>query len=83
MFGRNVQMVSFELASSQEVFFVGDSEKRSTYTNFETQERPARFRVPIIALLIKATMHGLYEKYWQVAEIKFRLLGFMLQVGRL
>lgn len=40
MFGRNVQMVSFELAGSQEVFFVGASEKRSASTHFETQERP-------------------------------------------
>lgn len=56
MFGRNVQMVSFELASSPEVFFVGASEKRSAYTRFETQERPAHFRVPDIALLIKAKM---------------------------
>lgn len=41
IFGRNVQMVNFELASSQEVFFVGASEKRSAYTHFETQEWPA------------------------------------------
>lgn len=59
MFGRNVQMVSFELASSQEVFFVGASEKRSAYPHFETQERPPYFRVPDIALLIEAKMQWL------------------------
>lgn len=56
MLGRNVQMVSFELASSQEVFFAGVSEKRSAYTHFETYERTAHFWVPDAAILIKATM---------------------------
>lgn len=56
MFGRNVQMIGFELARSQEVFFAGASEKRSVFTHFETQERTAHFRVPVTALPIKAKM---------------------------
>lgn len=57
MFGRNVHMVSFELASSQEVFFfAGASEKTSAYTHFETHERTVHLRVPDTALLIKAKM---------------------------
>lgn len=63
MLGRNVQMVSFELASSQEVFFAGVSEKRSAYTHFETYERTAHFWVPDAAILIKATM------YWHLWEM--------------
>lgn len=59
MFGRNVQMASFELVSSPEVFFVRASEKRSTHTHFETQERSAHFRVPDIALLNEAKMQWL------------------------
>lgn len=50
-------MVSFELASSQEVFFfAGASEKTSVYIHFETHGKTVYFRVPDTAILIKAKM---------------------------
>lgn len=56
IFGRNAQMIIFELASFQDVFFAGASEKRSACTHSETHERKAHFRFPDPAVPIKATM---------------------------
>lgn len=55
MLGRNVQMVSFKLASSQEVFFAGASAKDQLVPILRPM-KTAHVRVPGIAILIKAQM---------------------------
>lgn len=44
MFGRNIQIVSFELGKSQEVFFFAGT--NFTPNLFKIHERTANFRVP-------------------------------------